>query len=117
MEILLDLVTSLKDHQENTSSVPTAETPQEGSELFLEINQSSTEEAKKEQVIEKLSFDDYLHFMLMLKLLMCLDPPFCTWLHLQASLCGAVVSGPGVVCFATSHSEPCQIKAAMCPVE
>lgn len=67
MEILLDLVTSLKDHQENTNSVPTAETPQEGSELFLEINQSSTEEAKKEQVSKKLSFDDYLHFMLMLK--------------------------------------------------
>lgn len=67
MGILLDLVTSLKDHQEDTNSVPTAETPQEGSELFLEINQSSIEEAKKEQVSEKLSFADYLHFMLMLK--------------------------------------------------
>lgn len=50
MGILLDLVTSLKDHQESTNSVPTAEMPQEGSELFLEINQSSAEEANKEQV-------------------------------------------------------------------
>ncbi|TNN01113.1 hypothetical protein fugu_010495 [Takifugu bimaculatus] len=51
MGILLDLVTSLKDHQESTNSVPTAEMPQEGSELFLEINQSSAEEANKEQIL------------------------------------------------------------------
>lgn len=57
MGILLDLVTKLKDLQENTNSVPMAEKPQEGSELFLEINQSSTEEAKKEQVGEKFSYN------------------------------------------------------------
>lgn len=50
MGILLDLVTKLKDFQENTNSVPMAEKPQEVSELFLEINQSSNEESKKEQV-------------------------------------------------------------------
>lgn len=55
MGILLDLVTKLKDFQENTNSLTTAEKPQEGSEFFLEINQSSTEEAKKEQVGEKFS--------------------------------------------------------------
>lgn len=66
MGILLDLVTSLKDHQESTNSVPTAEVPQEGSELFLEINQSSAEEAKKEQVGETLDFDGDPFFMLIL---------------------------------------------------
>lgn len=55
MGILLDLVTMLRDFQENTNSVPTAEKPQEGSELFLEINQSKAEEAKKEQVGEKFN--------------------------------------------------------------
>lgn len=57
MGILLDLVNKLKDFQENTNSVPTAEKPPEGSELFLEISQSSTEEAKKEQVGEKCSYN------------------------------------------------------------
>lgn len=53
MGILLDLVTKLKEFQENTNPVTTAEKPQEESEFFLEINQSSTEEVKKEQVGEK----------------------------------------------------------------
>lgn len=66
MGILLDLVTSLKDHQESTNSVPTAEMPQEGSELFLEISQSSAEEANKEQVGETLDSDGDPHFMLIL---------------------------------------------------
>lgn len=56
MAILLDLVTKLKDFQENTNSVPTAEKTQEESELFLEIDQSSTGETKKEQVGDKLSY-------------------------------------------------------------
>lgn len=57
MGILLDLVTKLKDFQENTNSEPMAEKLQEGSELFLEINQLSPEEAKKDQVGEKLSYN------------------------------------------------------------
>lgn len=118
MGILLDLVTKLKDFQENTNSLTTAEKPQEGSEFFLEINQSSTEEAKKEQVGEKFSSNFISLFMLILKWsFLCLDPSFRTWCNLQASMFGAVVSGPGVVCIATPHSEPCQIKAVMCSVE
>lgn len=66
MGILLDLVTSLKDHQESTNSVPTAEMPQEGSELFLEMNQSPADEAKKEQVDETLDFDGDPHSILIL---------------------------------------------------
>lgn len=56
MGILLDLVTKLKDFEEKAHSVPTAENPQEGSELFLEVNQSSAEEAKKDQVREESNF-------------------------------------------------------------
>lgn len=67
MGILLDLVTKLRDFQENVNSAPTAEKPQEGSELFLEINQASTVEAKKEEVREKLAFNGDFYLALILK--------------------------------------------------
>ncbi|XP_059187700.1 nucleolar pre-ribosomal-associated protein 1 isoform X2 [Centropristis striata] len=51
MGILLDLVTKLQGFQETTDSEPAAENSQEGSDLFLEINQSSTVEANKEQIL------------------------------------------------------------------
>lgn len=56
MGILQDLVTRLQGFQETTYSEESAETSQEESELFLEINQSSMGEANKEQVVEKLHF-------------------------------------------------------------
>lgn len=56
MGILQDLVTKLQGFQETTNSEPASENSQEGSDLFLEINQSSTVEANKEQVGEKFSF-------------------------------------------------------------
>ncbi|XP_031719530.1 nucleolar pre-ribosomal-associated protein 1 isoform X1 [Anarrhichthys ocellatus] len=51
MGILLDLVTRLQGFEEKTSSEPAAENSQEGSDLFLEINQSSTVEGNKEQIL------------------------------------------------------------------
>ncbi|XP_070685256.1 nucleolar pre-ribosomal-associated protein 1 [Pempheris klunzingeri] len=51
MGILQNLVTRLLDFQETTNSEPGAEKSQEGSDLFLEINQSATAEAKKEQIL------------------------------------------------------------------
>ncbi|KAM9358652.1 nucleolar pre-ribosomal-associated protein 1 [Symphorus nematophorus] len=52
MGILQDLVTKLQGFQESTNSEPVAaENSKEGSDLFLEINQSSTVEASKEQVV------------------------------------------------------------------
>ncbi|XP_037325699.2 nucleolar pre-ribosomal-associated protein 1 [Pungitius pungitius] len=51
MEILLDLVIKLQGFQESTGSEPAAENPQEGSNLFLEINQSSTVEGNKEKIL------------------------------------------------------------------
>ncbi|XP_056297460.1 nucleolar pre-ribosomal-associated protein 1 isoform X2 [Pseudoliparis swirei] len=51
MGILLDLVTMLQGFQKNTSSEPAAETSKEGSDLFLEINQLSTVEGNKEQIL------------------------------------------------------------------
>ncbi|XP_035536073.1 nucleolar pre-ribosomal-associated protein 1 [Morone saxatilis] len=51
MGILQDLVTKLQGFQETTNSEPAAENSQEGSDLFLEINQSSTVEANKEQIL------------------------------------------------------------------
>ncbi|CAK6968909.1 nucleolar pre-ribosomal-associated protein 1 [Scomber scombrus] len=51
MGILQDLVTKLLDVQVTTNSEPAAENSQEGSDLFLEINQSSTVEASKEQIL------------------------------------------------------------------
>lgn len=50
MAILQDLVIKLQSFQETTDSEQAAENSQEGSDLFLEINQSSTVEANKEQV-------------------------------------------------------------------
>ena len=50
MAILQDLVIKLRGFQETTDSEPAAENFQEGSDLFLEINQLSTVEANKEQV-------------------------------------------------------------------
>lgn len=55
MGILRDLVTKLQAFQETPNSEPVAENSQEGSELFMEINQLSTGEANKEQVGEKLN--------------------------------------------------------------
>ncbi|XP_037631816.1 nucleolar pre-ribosomal-associated protein 1 isoform X2 [Sebastes umbrosus] len=51
MGILLDLVTKLQGFQETTNSEPAAQNSQEGSDLFLEINHSSTAEANKEQIL------------------------------------------------------------------
>ncbi|KAM8903347.1 nucleolar pre-ribosomal-associated protein 1 [Spinachia spinachia] len=51
MGILLDLVIKLQGFQESKSSEPAAENPQEGSNLFLEINQSSTVEGNKEKIL------------------------------------------------------------------
>ncbi|TDH14693.1 hypothetical protein EPR50_G00022920 [Perca flavescens] len=51
MGILLDLVTKLQGFQETTNSEPAAENSQEGSDLFLETNQSSIAEANKEQIL------------------------------------------------------------------
>ncbi|TMS07347.1 Nucleolar pre-ribosomal-associated protein 1 [Larimichthys crocea] len=51
MEILQDLVTRLQGYQDTTNPEPAAENSQEGSELFLEINQSPTVEANKEQIL------------------------------------------------------------------
>ncbi|KAL3057633.1 hypothetical protein OYC64_007984 [Pagothenia borchgrevinki] len=52
MGILHDLVSKLQGFQESAHSEPAAaENSQEGSDLFLEINQLSTAEANKEQVL------------------------------------------------------------------
>ncbi|KAL7400418.1 hypothetical protein ABVT39_012092 [Epinephelus coioides] len=52
MGILLDLVTKLQGFHEATNSEPTAtENSKEGSDLFLEINESSPVEANKEQIL------------------------------------------------------------------
>uniref|UniRef100_A0A7N6A9G1 URB1 ribosome biogenesis homolog n=1 Tax=Anabas testudineus TaxID=64144 RepID=A0A7N6A9G1_ANATE len=51
MEILRDLVTKLQDFPVTTTSEPSAENLQEGSDLFLEPNQSSTVEANKEKIL------------------------------------------------------------------
>lgn len=50
MGILQDLVTKLQDFQEATNPEPAPENSQEGSDLFLEIDPSSTVEANKERV-------------------------------------------------------------------
>lgn len=57
MGILQDLVTKLRDFQEAANSEPAAENSQEGSDLFLEIDQSSTVEANKERVSFCSDFD------------------------------------------------------------
>ncbi|XP_071780840.2 nucleolar pre-ribosomal-associated protein 1 [Centroberyx gerrardi] len=51
MGILQDLVTKLQGFQETTNSEPVAVNSQEGSDLFLEINQPSTTETNKEQIL------------------------------------------------------------------
>ncbi|XP_040030484.2 nucleolar pre-ribosomal-associated protein 1 isoform X2 [Gasterosteus aculeatus] len=51
MGILLDLVIKLHSFEESTSSEPAAENSPEGSNLFLEINQSSTVEGNKEKIV------------------------------------------------------------------
>ncbi|KAI3354092.1 hypothetical protein L3Q82_018642 [Scortum barcoo] len=51
MGILQDLVIKLQGFQETANSEPAAENSQEGSDLFLEINQLSTVEANKEQIL------------------------------------------------------------------
>ncbi|XP_034405157.1 nucleolar pre-ribosomal-associated protein 1 isoform X2 [Cyclopterus lumpus] len=51
MGILLDLVTKLQGFQKNTSSEPAAENSTEGLDLFLEINQLSTVDDNKEQIL------------------------------------------------------------------
>ncbi|GAA6232726.1 nucleolar pre-ribosomal-associated protein 1 [Lates japonicus] len=48
---LQDLVTKLQGFQETKKAEPAAENFQEGSDLFLELNQSSTVEADKEQIL------------------------------------------------------------------
>lgn len=62
MGILQDLVTKLQGFQETTNSEPAAENSEEGSDLFLEINQLSTVEANKEQVGKKFSFYTFIYF-------------------------------------------------------
>ncbi|CAG6000164.1 unnamed protein product [Menidia menidia] len=51
MEMLQDIVTKLQESLNSINSEPTSENPQEGSDLFLELNQSSAAEANKEQVV------------------------------------------------------------------
>ncbi|XP_041796305.1 nucleolar pre-ribosomal-associated protein 1 isoform X2 [Chelmon rostratus] len=51
MGILQGLLTKLQGFQETTNPEPAAENSQEGSDLFLEINQSSTVETNKEQIL------------------------------------------------------------------
>ncbi|XP_056139099.1 nucleolar pre-ribosomal-associated protein 1 [Lampris incognitus] len=51
MGILQELVTKLQGFQETTNSEPVAGDPQEGSDLFLEVNQSFTMDTNKEQII------------------------------------------------------------------
>ncbi|KAM3874727.1 nucleolar pre-ribosomal-associated protein 1-like [Diretmus argenteus] len=51
MGVLQDLVTKLRGFQETTNSEPTAVNSHEGSELFLEIDQSSATETNKEEVL------------------------------------------------------------------
>lgn len=50
MEMLQDVVTKLQSFEEATSSDAVMENSQEGSDLFLELNQSQTVECNKEQV-------------------------------------------------------------------
>uniref|UniRef100_A0A1A7XHS4 URB1 ribosome biogenesis 1 homolog n=3 Tax=Iconisemion striatum TaxID=60296 RepID=A0A1A7XHS4_9TELE len=51
MEVLRDVVTRLQSFEETPNSEVTPEKSQKESDLFLEINQSSTIEANKEQVL------------------------------------------------------------------
>ena len=129
MGILHDLVSKLQGFEESAHSEPAAaENSQEGSDLFLEINQLSTAEANKEQVgkgslltfigwkmkntfysIYSISTDFQMTDAFLAPL--CLGPCFGPWLDLQASVFAAVVSGSGAGCSASSHSEPRQAEA------
>uniref|UniRef100_A0A3B4ZN57 URB1 ribosome biogenesis homolog n=1 Tax=Stegastes partitus TaxID=144197 RepID=A0A3B4ZN57_9TELE len=51
MGILKDMVTKLQDLKETKNSEPAAEKSQEGSDLFLELNQSAPVEVNKEQIL------------------------------------------------------------------
>ncbi|XP_029923746.1 nucleolar pre-ribosomal-associated protein 1 isoform X2 [Myripristis murdjan] len=51
MGILQDVVAKLQGFQDTTTCEPVAESSQEGSDLFLEINQLSTAETNKEQTL------------------------------------------------------------------
>uniref|UniRef100_A0A3Q2DX97 URB1 ribosome biogenesis homolog n=1 Tax=Cyprinodon variegatus TaxID=28743 RepID=A0A3Q2DX97_CYPVA len=51
MELLQDVVTRLQTFEETTNVEPVAEESQEGSDLFSDLNHSSTLESNKEQVV------------------------------------------------------------------
>ncbi|XP_061575705.1 nucleolar pre-ribosomal-associated protein 1 [Cololabis saira] len=51
MEILQDIVAKLQSFEETETAEPEPEKPQEGSDLFVEVNRSPEAEAKKEQVL------------------------------------------------------------------
>ncbi|KAM4590476.1 nucleolar pre-ribosomal-associated protein 1 [Fundulus diaphanus] len=51
MEMLQDVVTRLQSFEEAINAEPVAEKRQEGSDLFLELNQSSSTERNKEQIV------------------------------------------------------------------
>ncbi|KAM4566488.1 nucleolar pre-ribosomal-associated protein 1 [Odontesthes bonariensis] len=51
MGILQDIVSKFQGFQDTINSEPAVETSQEGSDLFLDLNQSSTVEANKEQIL------------------------------------------------------------------
>uniref|UniRef100_A0A3Q2P3W2 URB1 ribosome biogenesis homolog n=1 Tax=Fundulus heteroclitus TaxID=8078 RepID=A0A3Q2P3W2_FUNHE len=51
MEMLQDVVTKLQSFEETINAEPAAEKPQEGSDLFLELDQSSSTERNKEQIV------------------------------------------------------------------
>lgn len=56
MGILQDVVAKLQGFEDTTKCEPVAESSQEGSDLFLEINQLSAAETNKEQVGEEAEF-------------------------------------------------------------
>ncbi|KAM4742564.1 nucleolar pre-ribosomal-associated protein 1 [Anableps anableps] len=51
MEMLQDVVNKLQGFEETTGADPAAEKSQGGSDLFLELNESSTVECNKEQIV------------------------------------------------------------------
>lgn len=60
MGILQDLVAKLQGFQGTTDSEPAVETCQEGSDLFLEINQQPAAEANKDQVRKTFYRDSHV---------------------------------------------------------
>ncbi|KAG7243058.1 hypothetical protein INR49_016433 [Caranx melampygus] len=78
MKQLQDLVTKLQGFQETKKPEPEAENFQEGSDLFLELNQSSTAEADKEQILVSVLGSIFKHPCLeqwFLALELCALPP------------------------------------------